>query len=85
MVAGTAKGRIPVVTESADIPWTEDIISIQTPEVDAIRRAIRFAASLPDRDILRMTMATRNGFNQYFTQRNFADSVDRVLRLGVEA
>lgn len=85
MVAGTAKGRIPVVTESADIPWREDIISIETPDVDAIRSAIRFAASLPDKDILRMTMATRNGFNQYFTQRNFADSVDRVLRLGVQA
>jgi hypothetical protein len=79
MVAGTARGRIPVVTETADIPWTDGVVRIDASDVDSIRHAIRTAAALSDQELLRMSMATRDGFNRYFTPQAFASSVDRVL------
>jgi glycosyltransferase involved in cell wall biosynthesis len=79
MVAGTARGRIPVVAETADIPWTDGVVRIDASDVDSIRHAIRTAAALSDQELLRMSMATRDGFNRYFTPQAFASSLDRVL------
>ena len=79
MVAGTARGRIPVVTETADIPWTDGAIRIETSDVPSIRKTIRHAVSRSDQELLAMSRAARNGFMTYFTPQAFADAVDNVL------
>jgi hypothetical protein len=85
MVAGTARGRIPVVTESADIPWTDGAIPIEASDVPSIRRAIRHAVSRSDQELLAMSQAARNGFMTYFTPQAFAGAVDKVLTKVVHA
>jgi hypothetical protein len=79
MVAGTARGRIPVVNANADIPWEAGVIRIDSSDVPSIRNAIRTAAGWPDQDLLAMSMATRNGFERFFTPEGFASAVDRIL------
>lgn len=79
MVAGTARGRVPVVTESADIPWTDGAVRIEAADVPSIRKAIRHAASRSDQELLAMGKASRNGFMNYFTPQAFAGAVDEVL------
>ena len=79
MVAGTARGRIPVVTESADIPWNDGAIRISDSDVPSIRKAIRYAVSLSNQELLAMSKASRNGFMTYFTPQAFASGVDMIL------
>jgi hypothetical protein len=79
MVAGTARGRIPVVTESADIPWIDGAIRIEAADVPSIRKAIRHAVSRSDHELLEMSKAARNGFMTFFTPQSFASGVDVIL------
>jgi hypothetical protein len=79
MVAGTARGRIPVITESADIPWSDGTIKISGSDVPSIRKAISYAASLSDQKLLAMSKAARNGFMTFFTPQAFASGVDVIL------
>jgi hypothetical protein len=81
MVAGTARGRIPVVNDNADIPWKSDIVRIETSDVPSVRNAIRSAATCSDQNLLVMSRAARDGFQKFFTPDAYAASVDRILGL----
>ncbi|MCX6875068.1 MAG: hypothetical protein NTW21_14850 [Verrucomicrobia bacterium] len=80
LVAGTALGRVPVVTETADLPWEDGLVRIGSPTVEGVREAIRRAAAMPLTERHALALAARDGFMRFFTPRAFAESVDGVLR-----
>jgi glycosyltransferase involved in cell wall biosynthesis len=80
MVAGTARGRIPVVSKTADIPSVEGAIHIEESDTLSIRKAIRKAVSLDDNTLLQMSIAARDGFKRNFTPSVFASNIDDILK-----